>query len=331
MQETSKFQQIPLASPSGMSLILGTLRGTFGGLFLFLFLIVINGLQMASLVLWPFSRKLFRAFNRGCANTWWGTCVLASKWIYGIRLIMTGDPIPVRENAIIFANHQQMPDIVALMLFAWTKSRLGDLKWFVKDPIKYVPGVGWGMLFLDCLFLKRNWDSDEGKIRRTFAKFRNQHIPIWLISFSEGTRLKPGKLAKSQEYARAQGLPVPQHTLVPRTKGFVASVIGLRDYATAVYDVTIAYEGGVPSLWQYTCGWSRRIHMHVRRYEIRRLPNSDKELSAWLRQRFVEKDALLEGFFEKGRFLEARCELQPKDEPAPMPYVSLSLNVTPEA
>ena len=44
--------------------------------------------------------------------------------------------------------------------------------------------------------------------------------PMWLCLFAEGTRLTPQKLEASQEYSRKNGLPVLQHHLQPRTRGF---------------------------------------------------------------------------------------------------------------
>jgi hypothetical protein len=90
--------------------------------------------------------------------------------------------------------------------------------------------------------------------------------------------------------------------LVPRTKGFVASVAGLRRHATAIYDVTIGYERGVPTLWQYIKGFAPRAHLHVRRFPIADLPTDDAGLATWLQQRFQEKDSLLERFYRDGRF-----------------------------
>lgn len=99
-----------------------------------------------------------------------------------------------------------------------------------------------------------------------------------------------------------QGLPLPNHTLVPRTKGFVATVQGLRSHVTAVYDLTLGYEKGVPSLWQYIQGFARKAHLHVRRYPIDSLPSDDDGIARWLQERFGEKDALLEGFYREGAF-----------------------------
>ena len=83
---------------------------------------------------------------------------------YGGSAGETGDEVPDRENVILVSNHQEMVDIPVLFSFAYAKRRLGDMKFFAKDIIKYVPGFGWGLLFLDCLFVKRNWTSDKEKI-----------------------------------------------------------------------------------------------------------------------------------------------------------------------
>jgi 1-acyl-sn-glycerol-3-phosphate acyltransferase len=276
-------------------------RGALAAVFLFTTLIAVNGLETLSLVLRPFSRGAFRHFNRQCADWWWGMCVSVSQ-MADIRPIYYGDELPMRENAIVVCNHQQMPDIVALMMLARCKGRLGDMKWFVKDVLKFVPGVGWGMLFLDCLFIKRNWDADAGHIRATFSKIIDQKIPLWLISFSEGTRITAAKLARTREYANKQSLPLPEHVLIPRTKGFVASVEGLRGHIQAVYDVTIAYPEGIPTLWQYFRGLASRIHLRVKRCAVEELPTEPAALSGWLLERFREKDRLLSYFFEHGVF-----------------------------
>lgn len=270
--------------------------------FLFSELLAANFGQTSSLAVLPFSRRAFRKINRWFADTWWGHCVTMAELLYDAHVYLTGDAIPPRENAIVVANHQQMPDITALMLFARTKGRLGDLKWFVKDELKYVPGVGWGMVFLDCLFVKRDWHTDADSIERTFASLRKGKVPLWLICFAEGTRLSPKKIERSRAFAEEQGLKPLEHVLQPRTKGFVASVQGLRDHVDAVYDVTIGYENGVPTLWQYIQGLAPVAHMHWLRVPVADLPETDEELELWLQKRYEVKDQLLAHFYEHGVF-----------------------------
>lgn len=269
--------------------------------FLGLTLLVANGAQTASLVLWPVGRgRWFRSVNTSIAGWWWGMCVVLARRIHGARLVVTGEAPPDREDAIVVANHQQMADIPVLMALARPRHRLGDLKWFVKDPIKWVPGVGWGMVFLGCIFVKRRWTEDRDSIVDTFAHIHRNRVPLWLISFVEGTRLTAPKLERARAFALDRGLYTPSHTLVPRTKGFAASVQGLRGHIAAVYDVTIGYVGGVPTLWQYALGYAPVIHVHVRRFALDAVPEGAED--GWLQDRFAEKDALLEGYYSTGAF-----------------------------
>ena len=265
-------------------------------------LLAANAVQTASVPLRPFSRQAFRKVNRWTADTWWGLCVTVGDVIHHVTLVLTGDDVPMRENAILVVNHQNMADITFLMAYARSKDRLGDLKWFVKKALKYVPGVGWGMVFLDCLFVERQWSADRASIEATFSRILQDAIPIWLISFVEGTRSTSEKIDQSKAFAKERGLEPLDHVLVPRTKGFVASVQGLRSHIDAVYDVTIGYENGVPTLWQYIKGYAPRAHLHVRRFPISDVPTEEAALSSWLHDRFREKDALLSHFYEHGSF-----------------------------
>ena len=267
-------------------------------------LLPFNLAQLLSLAVLPFSRRAFRAINRWAAGTWWGWCVTGAELAYGVRVIFTGDDAPMRENALLIANHQQMPDITAFMKFCKTKDRLGDMKYFVKKQLKWVPGMGWGMQFLDCLFIDRDWASDREQIRKTFDRLVSGKVPVHLVSFVEGTRLTLPKLEAAQANAQKNGLTVPRHTLVARSKGFAASVEGLRSHISAVYDLTIAYENGVPSLWQYIKGLVKRIHVHVRRYPIEDLPHSADDLRLWLLTRWDEKNELLDHYYTNGAFPE---------------------------
>lgn len=265
-------------------------------------LVLLNALQILSLIIWPFSRKVFRRANLVAAHLFWKLCVFFIENVLSIEMVFSGDKIPRGENVILFCNHQQMLDILALMPLADRNGQLANLKWFAKDPIKYVPGVGWGMLFLDCIFLKRDWTQDASRIRKTFAKLLKHGLPFWLISFSEGTRLTDEKLKRSQDFSLRNGFPVFNHVLVPRTRGFVASLTALRLRADAVYDVTIGYDQGVLSLWQVFKGEVRRIHLDVRRFPVSILPQGEREITDWLMQRFTEKDSLMKHFYAYGRF-----------------------------
>jgi len=272
------------------SFLIGTLLG-------------LNVAQGASLVLRPLSRRRFRRFNRWAAQSWWSLLIDSTRVLYGTHLVVSGEDVPPGENAIVLSNHQEMADVPYLLAYGRTKGRLGDMKWFAKRSLKYVPAIGWGMWFLDCPFLDRDWNKDRQSIARTFAGIVDDKIPVWLLSFPEGTRQTAENRAASQQYAREHGIAPFEHLLLPRTKGFCATVHGLRSHVDAVYDLTLAFEKGVPTLWQFMKGYARRAHLYVRRYPIASLPEDDEGLSQWLMDRFREKDMLLGRFYSTGRLL----------------------------
>jgi 1-acyl-sn-glycerol-3-phosphate acyltransferase len=276
------------------------LRGALVALFLFGSLLLINFLQTLSLVLRPFSQHAFRRVNRWFADRFWSWCAWTTRSVHRTRAVMTGDSLPAGENALVIVNHQTMTDVQVLFLLARKAGRLGDLKWFVKDSLKYAPGFGWGMTFLDCLFVKRDWTADRAHIDRVFRRVVSGRVPLWLISFSEGTRLTAEKLARARRYAAEHALALPRHVQLPRAKGFVASVTGLQGHIHAVYDVTIGYVDGLPSLWQWAKGEMREVHLHVRRFAAAELPSAPEALAEWLRDRFEEKDERLEQFYTAG-------------------------------
>jgi len=293
----------PLPEPdSRLARFKGFVSGAITFALLFSILIAFNVLQTASLVIKIFSPKAFRRANQRMARIWWGWCALWAEKVYGTTWIMSGDDVPMRENAIVVLNHQEMADITVTFSFARTKGRVGDLKWFVKDILKYVPGVGWGMLFLDCPFIKRNWTADKDYIHNVFRNILNYDVPIWLMTFAEGTRVRPEKIARSREYAEQHGMTPLEHVLIPRTKGFVASVQSLRGHVDAVYDLTIGYVDGVPTLRQWIKGYVRKVHLDVRRYAIDVLPEDGEALSDWLIKRFEEKDRLLDYYYSNSAF-----------------------------
>lgn len=264
--------------------------------------IVINFLQMLSLIIYPFSEKKFSSANAGLAGMWWTWCTYFLENVNGARMHYTGLNLPMGERAIVICNHQSMADIPIILSLARRKGRISALKWFVKDMLKFVPGIGWGMLFLGCPFVKRNWTDDKALIESTFHKITRLGLPVWLVSFVEGTRFQPLKLAQSQKFAAEKGLPKLNWLLTPRTKGFVASVQGLRLNIDAIYDLTIGYPPEVNSLLTLAQSVDQDFHVDVKRFPIAELPTEPHALEKWVHERFVEKDLLLEGFHKAGDF-----------------------------
>ncbi len=284
--------------------IWGCFKGIAAILLLFSSLLFFNGLQVLSLVFLLFSPALFRKVNRELADLWWSWTDRYAEHFYGNEIRFTGHDVPYGENAFLLTNHQEMSDITVLFRLARRKGRLGDMKWFVKRELKYFPGIGWGMQFLDCLFIKRNWTEDKSGIQKVFHKVLVNRIPLWLVTFPEGTRFREEKARKSREFAKKSGLRPLDHLLIPRTKGFVTTVENLRGHLDAVYDVTIGYIDGVPTLWQWARGYVKQVNVHVHRFSMDELPVGEEALTAWLHDLYVKKDQLLNRYYREGAFPE---------------------------
>lgn len=256
-------------------------------------LVFLNLLQFPSLALLPFSKPAYRQYNRACAFAVWGWWAWGVQRLVGLNIDFEGDEVPERENALVISNHQGMGDIIILLCLGLRKKRISDIKWMAKDVLKYVPGIGWGMQFLGCVFLKRRWAQDEAAIAASFAKYKRDNTPLWFVIFPEGTRFAEKKRQASGEYARANRLEPYEHVLVPRSKGFAAAVAGLREHVDAVYSITINYPGGAPSLAELIRGDVRHVRCHVRRVPMADVPRKAETLRQWLLDDFRKKDKYL--------------------------------------
>lgn len=158
------------------------------------------------------------------------------------------------------------------------------------------------MYLCDFLFLKRDWSRDSKIIQKSMHKYISNKWPVWLVSYVEGHRANPAKIASSQAYAISHGLPKLEHLLIPRTKGFLATVEPIRgSHIKHIYDVTVAFYshksgfGHTPSISDVFLGHVKeyRIHVHVERIPIDTIPQDSKACTQWLLDLYLEKDDLL--------------------------------------
>lgn len=274
------------------------LSGLFIFIFLFITLILGNFLQISSLVLYPFSRKLFRSFNTFLAAWWWGMGAFFLK-LTGVKVNIIGDDIVSGENSVILSNHQCWCDVPVLFRLAILGKQIGHMKWFVKDRLKYVPGMGVAMMFVNTFFLKRSWQEDRVRIQKQLAFFAADSIPFWLMIFPEGTRFNKQKLKRSNKFAIEGGRSALTHVLYPRTKGFVAAMSGLSNHCKSIYDFTIAYnEGNPPSFFGLFLGHLKSVSVHVRRFDFEDIKQDSEALKNWLIDCFYEKDQIIEGILD---------------------------------
>lgn len=183
----------------------------------------------------------------------------------------------------------------------------------LKESLKRIPVIGWGMQFSQFIFLKRNWEKDKPRLATHLQKFNKPNLPMWLVMFPEGTNLADSTRERSKQWAQKNGIDDMKHQLLPRSTGLQFCLQQLRNTTEWVYDCTIAYEGvprGEFAQDIYTVKASyfggrppKSVNMYWRRFAISSIPLDDsRTFEHWLRARWTEKDNLIEYYYQHGNF-----------------------------
>lgn len=212
------------------------------------------------------------------------------------------------------ANIRQLyTDWLYLWWIAYTNSMHGFIYIILKESLKNIPIIGWGCQFYNFIFLSRKWEEDQSTFKKHLSKLNKASDPMWLIIFPEGTNLSATTREKSKQWAAKQGLKDMKHQLLPRSTGLRFCLTELRETTEWLYDCTIAYEGVPPGQFGqdiFTLRSSffegrppKSVNMHWRRFHIDSIPvNNSKAFEVWLRNRWREKDYMLEYFQRNNRF-----------------------------
>ena len=134
-------------------------------------------------------------------------------------------------------------DWMYLWYIAYTAGMHGRIFIVLKESLKRIPVIGWGMQFSQFIFLKRNWEKDKPHMAAHLRKLNKLLDPMWLMIFPEGTNLAPCTREVSRKYAEKRGIRDMHHQLLPRSTGLQFCLQELRKTVDYVYDCTIAYEG----------------------------------------------------------------------------------------
>ncbi|KAL0640322.1 hypothetical protein Q9L58_000602 [Maublancomyces gigas] len=267
------------------------------------------------------------AFNSQIAYSVWKAIQNLFERKRGARISFSGDPLPQHENALVVANHVSWTDFYLIQAVAARAGMLGSSRYFAKSQLKWVPLLGWGLVAMGMPMVTRDWTSDRREFQALFEGIKNGGWPIckllppirtktWpllnrfsgLIAYSESTRFTQKKWEETREFLSSRGKSALPYVLYPRTKGFVAAVQSLRNDSQIkhVYDLTLAYsragKGGfmsAPTIWE-SFAFARvsppwKFHVHIRRFELKDLPEDEEGVRDWLEGRWAEKSKILQG------------------------------------
>lgn len=224
------------------------------------------------------------------------------------------------KRIVLIANHQLYTDWVYLWWFAYSNLMHGRIFIILKESLRYIPIIGQGMMFYGFIFMARKWTSDKPRLQHRLEKLKTSHIPgsaecdpMWLLIFPEGTNLSENTKNRSKDFADKQGFYSLEHVLWPRSTGLFFCLQQLNGTVDWVYDCTLAYEG--PPRGSYPADYfslrstylqgrpPTSVNMHWRRFAVSEIPLDDqKAFDSWLRERWAEKEQLMNEYFEKRQF-----------------------------
>lgn len=223
----------------------------------------------------------------------------------------TSDILVSRD--LLISNHQIYSDWIYLWALMDRIDRAGELKIIMKRSLRQVPIFGWSMRFFDFVFLNRKWEQDQAHFTKKLRGFVDSKAPFCLLIFPEGTTLNNEMLAKSESFAGKLGVKPTSRVLLPRVLGLWEAVKALDSSLDGIYDVTVGYSGlqstdepeKIYTLGQlfYAGFVPKQVHYHLSYIPLKQIPReSADEFGHWLRDKYYEKDRLLDEFYQNGHF-----------------------------
>ncbi|KAH1173876.1 1-acyl-sn-glycerol-3-phosphate acyltransferase delta isoform X1 [Mauremys mutica] len=269
--------------------------------------LIINFIQLFTLVLWPINKQLFRKINCRLAYCISSQMVMLLEWWSGTDCTLYTDPESYhkygKENAIVILNHNYEIDFLCGWNFCERFGVLGSSKVLAKKELSYVPIIGWMWYFLEIVFCKRKWEEDRKTVMQSLLNLWDYPEKFWFLIHCEGTRFTEQKHQISMQVAEAKGLPKLKYHLLPRTKGFAVTVQSLRNVVSAVYDSTLNFRNNEnPTLLGVLNGKKYHADLYVRRIPLEEVPEDEQECSKWLHKLYQEKDAFQEEYYRTGAY-----------------------------
>ena len=250
--------------------------------------------------IWTSGEKLVDLKERMDKILWWWTG--GNRWLLKrLDLIEPDidwkhiDDVSLDKWYLVISNHQSWTDIILLQSYLYGK--IPPLKFFTKQQLIWVPGIGLAMYVLGFPYVKRVSkaqikanpnlrNADRDNITEACKGFKNH--PTSILNFLEGTRRTSAKqLNQSSDY---------KNLLKPKIGGIEYVIKDMGDYLHKLIDVTIVYPEGTPTFWQFVKGECRSVKFVVSHYEIPKqvLVDNDIErrssLSGWIKTIWMQKD-----------------------------------------
>ncbi|XP_020795594.1 acyl-CoA:lysophosphatidylglycerol acyltransferase 1 [Boleophthalmus pectinirostris] len=317
----------------------GLARIVLRALLRFVFMFFNNCVAIPSYCLYLLALQPLRVWDsatfwylEGVMFKWLLAMVSSWGWIAGYTVTEWGDDVrPIsEEEAMVIVNHQSTGDVCTLMMCLQDKGTVvRKMMWLMDHVFKYT-NFGLVSLIHGDFFIrqgKAHRDKQLVYLKEHLDRYYHSRDRKWIVLFPEGGFLRKRR-ETSQLFAKKNSLPHLTHVTLPRMgathvilktlgrqqeNGSVGGDTGNNNQSGVnkskslqwVIDVTIAYPKARPmdiQTWIFGYRPPTVTHVHYRMYPIKEVPVEAEALTDWLYQRFVEKEQLLEHFYNTGLF-----------------------------
>ncbi|XP_011871935.1 PREDICTED: acyl-CoA:lysophosphatidylglycerol acyltransferase 1-like [Vollenhovia emeryi] len=268
----------------------------------------------------------------GLLYDWLHAIVASWTWSAGYDIIEQGDDIQkiINEKTLVMANHQTAGDSAILITAFNSKPNGSPNSLWIMDIMLKFTNFGIACIFHQNFFIVSGREQREESLKQLRKHLIDSYIPRdrkWLGLFPEGGLLYKNR-ESSQKYAKKNNLPILENVALPRVGAMktIMDTLGParsrdaedqyrnnRPSMTAanteiswILDITIGYPDGKPlDLTTIVTGWGPpcKTVLFYRLFPSSVVPHETEQLTKWLYDRWVEKEALLEHFYKHGTFL----------------------------
>ncbi|OQR78279.1 1-acyl-sn-glycerol-3-phosphate acyltransferase epsilon-like [Tropilaelaps mercedesae] len=186
---------------------------------------------------------------------------------------------------------------------------LSRVRGVFKEALIWLPFFGFFMHARGILYVDRtdvNWKNFDAACR----KLHRKKIPFSMLIYPEGTVMnwaldERNVWEKNRAYARSNGEQPFEYVLFPRYRGLFRLLKHLRGNTQALYDFTIIYESTrtgngfrrrTPSIFDIAAIAGSAVHIHLRRIDIKDVPEEEEEFKRFLIERFAFKERLADSY-----------------------------------
>lgn len=272
--------------------------------------LIVNFLQLMTLIVWPFDRLLYRKLNCYLNYVFYSNySFMAQHWSGSTLELYAKKEVAEhfnKENIVICMNHKYDIDWMMGIVAAQNINVLDGVKVMFKNSLRYLPVFGFFWICTENIFLKRNWEEDSKTLIKSLSavfEFPKDHF-FNINIYAEGTRFTEEKHKASVEYAKSKGLPIYKHHLLPRIKGFNLLMQSGRNTIKSIFDCTLVLKtdiGANPTIMMIKDGIPVKGKLYINRIPISEVPIDDEtKLTKFLYDMYERKDKIFEELNETG-------------------------------